>query len=178
MFAQVNAHFGVILATFGGVSRLALTADISPVRRPGLICGQLFSRAGLVVAAATGAAVFLHLGLEQVSLAVDQLVTNLLVDRLESGVIVVVVVLDDLEGPAPFNDVAAHDFELNLIGEIAMASRTQTFDGIIKSQIGHTAQPMEGIQEPASILDDFERLGELAGRVNGGVVNAGRALVG
>lgn len=131
-----------------------------------------------MVAATSGAALFFHLGLEQVMLALKQLVPHLLVDGLESGVVAVVVVFDDLERPPPFDHIAPDDLLFDPFGQCAMAGLAKTLNCVIECKVGHTGEAMEGIQEAARIFDGFERFRQFAHRGHGGIVDAFGSLVG
>src|SRR5829696_856711 len=87
-----------------------------------------------VVGVAVRPAVLLHLRLEQVPSAPDELVARELLQRLEGGVVPVVVLLDDLEGPAAPQDVAAHQLGVDTVGELGVAGLAEQLDGVAEGQ--------------------------------------------
>src|SRR6478609_1601211 len=131
----------------------------------------------LVAGQSVGTTVLLHLGLEQVPLAVDQGLPGLALERLEGRVVAVVVLLDHLEAPAAGQDVAPDELALDPVGEVDLPGVPQLFDGFAERQVGGAATSVEGVEETTGLLDDLECLGQLAERVDRGVVDACGALV-
>ena len=70
-----------------------------------------------MVGVAVGAALLLHLGLEQVPFALHQRVAGLGLQLLEQPVVTVVVLLHDLEGPPALEHVATDQPRLELARE-------------------------------------------------------------
>jgi len=127
--------------------------------------------AGLAVRAAP----LLHVRLEHVARALLQLRTHALFMVTEQRPVVVVELLDDLEGPTSVQDVAAHDFVLESVGHCAMPGLTQLVARFAKQKIGMAHQLMERIQMAAGALHEFERLRYRADGLDRRVVQAGRA---
>ena len=60
-----------------------------------------------------------------------------------------------------------------------MAGLAQQVDGLAERQVAHAGEPVEGVEVAASVLDDLERLRQLAQRLDGLVVDAlGTAVLG
>ena len=124
-------------------------------------------------------AVLLHLGLVQVPLAEHQAVARLGLQLLEQPVVPVVVLLDDLERPPALDHVAADQPRLDLARERVVAGLAQEVDGLAEGEVAHAGQPVEGVQVAAGVLDDLERLGQLAEGLHGRVVDPlGPAVLG
>src|SRR6476661_4210732 len=125
-----------------------------------------------VVGVPGGAPVLLHLGLEEVSAAPDQLLAGQPLEGLEGVVVAVVVLLDDLEAPAPVEHVPAHEVAFEAVGEVGVAGLAQLLDGLPEGEVRRAAEAVEGVQVAARVLDRLERLGELAQGLDGGVADA------
>src|SRR5688572_30859883 len=110
------------------------------------------SGAGRVVGIAVRPSVFLHLGLEQVPPATDELVACELLQRLERRVVAVVVHLDDLEGPATPQDVATHQLGVETVGELGVAGLAELLDRLAEGQVGGAGEPVEGVEVAADVL--------------------------
>src|SRR3954451_15138849 len=107
---------------------------------------------GPVVGVPVRATVLLHLRLEEVSPALHQAVTSLALQLLEQPVVAVVVVLDDLEGPPPLDDVAADQAGAELAGERVVTGLLEQVHVLAQGQVAHAGEPMEGVEVPASVL--------------------------
>ena len=97
---------------------------------------------------------------------------------LERRVVAVVVLLDDLERPAPREDVAPDEVGVDAVGELAVAASRSISTASPEREVGHAALAVEVVELAAGVLDDLEGLGELAERGDGGVAGAGGAGVG
>ena len=111
-------------------------------------------------------------------LPVHQLVAGGPFVLLERRVVAVVVLLDDLERPAPGEDVAPDEVGVDAVGELAVAGIAQHLDGLAQREVGHAALAVEVVELAAGVLDHLEGLGELAEGGDGGVAGAGGAGVG
>ena len=159
----------------------AATALPPGLRRPGgwavATLGATVLRHRLVPRPAPGALALLHLGLVDVPPTLDQLVAGLLLERPERRVVALVVLLDDLEGPAALQHVAAQQVVLDLRGELVVTGVAQQVDGLAQRQVGGARPAVEGVEQPARLLHRLEGLGELAERGDGGVGDAVRSDV-
>src|SRR5690349_4663949 len=131
----------------------------------------------LVAGQAVGAPVLLHLGLVEVALALDQLVAGELLELLEDGVVGVVVALDDLEGPATRQHIAAHQLAVDALGQLVVPGVAELLHGVAEREVGGAGEAVEGVEVAARDLDGLEGLRQLAQRRDGRVVDAVRALV-
>ena len=118
--------------------------------------------AGLVMAPAVGAPVLLHLGFEEVTASADERGPGRLLTILERRVVPVVVVLDDLEGPATLDDVASHQLGVDLIGQFRVARPAQQVHGLSQGEVRHPGHSMEAIEVTAGVLHHLEGLGHLS----------------
>ena len=120
----------------------------------------------------------LHLGLEDVAGAAGELLAGPPLVVLERGVVAVVVLLDDLERPSSVGarcDPAGRA-PARRRGRRDPASRNSSIASpSVRS--ARAGQAVEAVEEAAGVLDDLERLGQLAERVDGQVGHAGRSLV-
>lgn len=123
------------------------------------------------------AAVFLHLGLEQVPAASTKLVAGGTLVAFEGLVVPLVVVFDDLESPPTFDDVAPDEISGDAVGDSAMARFAQEVHGFSECEVGRASQAVEPVQKTPCMLDGLERLTELAQRFDRGVVDALRSLM-
>ncbi len=122
-------------------------------------------------------AVLLHLRLEEVTPAAHELVARPRLEPLERRVVVVVVLLDDLEGPSPLDHVPADELGLELVGQGIVTGLSEEVDGISEGEVGGPRHPVEAVEAAARVLDDLERLGQLAERLDGGIVDSVRTAV-
>ena len=120
-----------------------------------------------------GATVLLHLRLEEVTTAVGQRVPDIAFDVFELPAVTVVVLLGDLIAPPTVHDVAANHLLLQAVGDRGVPGLPELLDGLTERQVGRAAQPVEAVEVPASVLDDLQRLGELAEGSDGRVVEVG-----
>lgn len=109
-------------------------------------------------------AVLLHFCLKQVALAVDELVSGTLFERLERGVVMIVIVLDDLECPTSLDDVPAQHVKIHLVSERIMSRLPKQLNRLTQGEIRRSRQPVESIQEPPRVLHYFKRLREFPER--------------
>ena len=123
------------------------------------------------------AAVLLHLRLEEVATPLHELVARLLLEGPERGVVGVVVLLDDLEGPPALEDVATDQLVLQPVGQVVMARLPEPGDGLAEGEVSGAGEAVEGVEVAAGSLDRFECLGELADRRDGLVTDARGARV-
>jgi len=125
-----------------------------------------------------GAPVLLHLRLEDVAPASHQLLANPVLVLAEGGVVAVLELLHDLEGPPAGEDVAPHEVGLDPVGELGVTGLAQQVDGLAEGQVGHADLAVEVEQLAPRVLDDLEGLGELSDRLDGRVAGAGGTGVG
>lgn len=135
------------------------------------------SRACVVSGATVRAASFIHFGFEHVPLAVLQGVAYSLFLATEDRPVVVVEVLDDLKCPASSDDVAAHQFGVQPLCVIVVATGLESADCVAEQQVRVSDQLVQLVQVTSGSLDTFQGLGNLADRSNGLVVGAGRSSV-
>jgi dipeptidyl aminopeptidase/acylaminoacyl peptidase len=122
-------------------------------------------------------AVGLELSLVHVRPAADQRVAHgplgvtegLPVDRVE--------LLDDLERPATLQHVAPDDLLAQKPGLAMMARLGERVAGLAKQGIGTADDLVEVVEPPAGALHPFERLGDLADRLDGRIVHPLRSPV-
>lgn len=108
-------------------------------------------------------ATFLHLGLEQVRDPADQLrldATHVLDHR---PVVLLVELLDDLEGPPPIDHVAADDVAFHGIGDLVVSRGAQQVHRVAELKVSVPHQLVEREQVTARTFDVLDRFGELAG---------------
>src|SRR6478609_10214592 len=79
--------------------------------------------------------VFLHLRLVEVAPATDQLVARGPLQVAEVGVVAVVVLLDDLEGPPATEDVPPDELPLDALRELVVPGVAQLRDGVAEGQV-------------------------------------------
>ena len=111
---------------------------------------------------AAGALALLHLGLEEVPLALDQLLAGLALELAERRPVGVVVLLDELEGPPALDDVAADQLGVDPVGQLLVAGLAQLLDRLAEGEVGGAGAAVEGVEVAAALLDDLEGLGQLA----------------
>src|ERR671920_2388120 len=116
--------------------------------------------------------------LVDVPVAVGQLVAGALVEGAEDRPVVRVVVLDDLEGPAVGDDVAADQVAVEVVGEPGVTGLAEELDGVLQQQVGLAGVLVEAVELAARLLDGLEGLGELAEALHRRVVQVGPAAVG
>ena len=103
-----------------------------------------------------------HLRLEHVARTLLQFVTHAPFVVAKQRPVVVVELLDDLERPAPVEDVAADDLGLEAVGHRFAAGLTQFVARLAEQKITVTHQLMERVQVAACPLHPFQRLGHRA----------------
>ena len=109
----------------------------------------------------------------------DELVAGPRVEVAEGAPVVVVEVLDDLEGPAVGDHVAARRGRGRGRRRARCAPAVaQQLDGVLQQPVGLAGQLVEAVQQAAGLLDGLEGLGELAEALDGGVVEVGAGAVG
>ena len=113
---------------------------------------------GGVVRIAGGALSLLHLCLEEVSLALHELVACLALEVAERRPVGVVVLLHELEGPAAVEDVATDELGVDPVRQLLMAGLAQQVDRLAESPVGGAGVAVEGVQVAAAHLDRLEGL--------------------
>src|SRR5689334_299979 len=110
-------------------------------------------RTRLVPATPVGAAALLHLGLVDVAAAAPQGVADRLLVRAEHLPVGVVELLDDLERPAPRDDVAAEQLLLQALRDVVLAALAQAVQDLVERQVGLADQLVEAVEVPAGALE-------------------------
>ena len=108
---------------------------------------------------AVGAAPLLHLRFEHVARTLLQFVTHASFVVAEHRPVVVVEFLDDLERPAPVENVAADDLGFESVGHRFVAGFAQFVARLAEQKVGMTHQLMERVQLAAGALHAFQGLG-------------------
>ena len=88
----------------------------------------------------------------------------------ELGPVAVVELLDDLKRPPPVQHVAANQFGLQPVGDVAVARLAQFVAGVAEEQVGVPHQLVKRVQVPAGALDELECFRHLANCGHGVVV--------
>ncbi|MCW2685436.1 MAG: hypothetical protein JWR37_326 [Mycobacterium sp.] len=105
--------------------------------------GDQWLGASFVAGVTVGTAALLHLRLENVPLAALQFVPNSPIVLPEERPVAVVELLDDLKGPPPVQDVAAHHLGFQLIRNGVVARGPQLLARLTEQQIRMPHQLME-----------------------------------
>ncbi len=121
---------------------------------------------------AVGAPLLFHLGLEQVPPTAGQLAAYVRVEGPEFRPVAVVELLDELETPPTFDDVAADEFGPHPLGEFGVARRVEEVGGFppdLKVAAAH--ELMERIEVTTGLLDGLECLGQFSESLDRRVVD-------
>lgn len=111
-----------------------------------------------VAGVAAGTLAFLHLGLVEVSLALDELLTGFALEVAERRPVGVVVLLHELEGPATLDDVAADELGIDPVRQLLVAGLAQQVDRLAESPVGGAGAAVEGVQVATAHLDRLQGL--------------------
>jgi len=117
-----------------------------------------------VARAAGGAPVLLHLRLEEVPAATDELVARLLLEGAEGRVVAVVVLLHDLEGPPALEHVAADQLPLDPVGELTVAGVAELVDALAEGQVGGAGEPVKRVEVPPGATSTASSASEILPR--------------
>ena len=125
-----------------------------------------------VPSAPVGPPLLLHARLEHVAAAILIPVLQGAESAPHSVVVQVVELVDDLERPAPIEDIAPHHVALERRCLLGLAGRRQHLCRLTEEQVRPPDQLMEAVEVPSGSLDVLERLGRLAHRLD----DAGRLV--
>jgi hypothetical protein len=124
------------------------------------------------------ASLFLHLRLEHVTLAVEQLVAGSPFAPDGAPVIAVVELLDDLKCPPAGKDVPTDEVAPECLGEISVTRVGELIGRVTEEHIGPADELVERVQVPTRAFEALEALSECAARAHRLVAHARRALPG
>ena len=111
------------------------------------------SRPAVVVGVVPGASPFLHLGLEQVAAAVDELVAHAALDGLHRAVVPLVELLHDLERPPSLDDVAPDHLGFHQLGGLRVARGTELIRRVAEHLVGMANEVVELVEVASGALD-------------------------
>ena len=121
----------------------------------------------LVTLLSVGAAALLHLCLEGVTDATQQLVADSALVLAEQRPVIVVELLDHLEAPPAIEHVPPHQLRLQPLRDRGVAGVAQIRGGLAQQQVGVPHQLVERVQMPTRSLDELQRFRDLADRLDG-----------
>lgn len=125
-----------------------------------------------MVALTSGAPTFLHLGFEHMPDSALELVPGTPLVVAERRPVVVVEIFDDLKRPTSFEDVAADQFLLQFVGDLAVTRLPQFVHSIPEQKVGVTHHLMERVEVAACALQTLQRFGQFPDRGHGVVGDA------
>jgi hypothetical protein len=105
-------------------------------------------------------------------------VSGFLFEVGEQGVVAGVVVVDDLEGPAVVDDVAADEVAFEFGGELLVAGVAEELQDFVELVVGAAGEFVEAVEVAAGAIDCFEGVGEAADGQDGLVVDTFRSRPG
>lgn len=126
---------------------------------------------GLMAGKASRPTPLLHVRLEDVPLALLKVLANPPLVLPKSRPVVVVELLDDLEGPATLEDVAPDHVRTQPLGGVAVAGLLQRIARVTQQQVGVSHQLVEGVEVTTRALHEFKRFGKFSDGVDGGLVD-------
>jgi Enoyl-(Acyl carrier protein) reductase len=125
-----------------------------------------------VARASMGAPTLFDLCFQYMATAEHRLVAYGVRQCAKGGVVAVVELLDDLEGPSTGQRVQPDQILADAVGQRAEAVGSQAFDDLVELGVGTAGELVERVESPASALDALERLRHGARRRHEAVARA------